>query len=92
MKFSNLICPLSIIIFIVAVSTAQSQCPPVYTFTGEAEADWFGYSVASAGDVNNDGYNDFIMGAPFADGFYSPGRAYVFSGLTGVYETTSATG
>ncbi len=83
MKFSNLISPLFIIIFIVAVSPAQSQCPPVYTFTGEQEEDWFGYSVASAGDVNNDGYNDFIIGAPFAGGFYSPGRAYVFSGLTG---------
>ena len=84
MKFTNLIFSLSIIILIVAVSTANSQCPPVYTFTGEAAVDFFGWSVASAGDVNNDGFDDLIVGALFNDaGGTDAGRAYVFSGLNG---------
>jgi len=83
MKCSNRNLLISIIILILAVSPAQSQCPPVYTFTGDEEGDLLGFSVASAGDVNNDGYDDFIIGAPKAGGLYNPGRAYVFSGLTG---------
>ena len=84
MKFSKLILSLSIIMFIVAVSTAQSQCPPFYTFTGEASEDFFGVSVASAGDVNNDGFDDLIVGAYSNDaGGNNAGRVYVFSGQTG---------
>ena len=84
MKCSNRNLLLSIIILIMAVSTAHSQCPPYYVFTGDTANSQFGLSVASAGDVNNDGFDDLIVGANRrkADGSYS-GRAYVFSGLTG---------
>ena len=42
---------------------------------------WFGYSVASAGDVNGDGYSDMIVGAPGCDnGQTDEGRAYVYHG------------
>ena len=84
MKFSHLIILLSTMFFLVAVSPAYSQCPPIYIFTGESADDWFGYEVASAGDVDNDGYDDLIVGAPISF-FYEndPGWAYVFSGLTG---------
>jgi len=41
----------------------------------------FGYAVASAGDVNNDGYDDIIVGAPFYyNNYVSQGRAYVYLG------------
>ncbi len=30
---------------------------------GESEGDWLGTRVAGAGDVNGDGYDDFLMGA-----------------------------
>jgi hypothetical protein len=46
----------------------------------------FGYSVSGAGDANNDGYDDVIVGAYLEDPGASPmdaGRAYLFSGLTG---------
>jgi len=55
-----------------------------WTFTGEAADDNFGYSVSGAGDVDNDGYADLIVGAPYNDGGgASAGRAYVYSGQTG---------
>jgi hypothetical protein len=42
---------------------------------------WFGASVASAGDVNGDGFDDVIVGAPmYGSGGNQMGRAYVFFG------------
>ncbi len=55
----------------------------MYVFTGELSEE-LGSSVASAGDVNDDGFDDLIVGAwaNSANGTYA-GRAYVFSGPTG---------
>ena len=54
-----------------------------FTLTGESTGSLtaFGASVASAGDVNEDGFGDVIVGAPwYPGGNNKPGRAYVFSG------------
>ncbi|MEP7255595.1 MAG: T9SS type A sorting domain-containing protein [Ferruginibacter sp.] len=53
---------------------------------------YFGYSVASAGDVNSDGYSDVIIGAPqYDDGFSDEGRAFVYHGsATGLSATPNA--
>ncbi|MCP4362237.1 MAG: hypothetical protein GY796_29880 [Chloroflexi bacterium] len=34
------------------------------SFVGEAARHWASYSLSGAGDVNNDGYDDFLIGAP----------------------------
>ena len=50
---------------------------------GESNGDKFGFSVADAGDVDNDGtYDDIIIGAPRADpaGGNSAGETYVIYG------------
>jgi hypothetical protein len=46
--------------------------------TGEVADDEFGASVATAGDVNGDGYSDIIVGAPAHSA--SAGKAYVYHG------------
>ncbi|MGB4851464.1 MAG: FG-GAP-like repeat-containing protein, partial [Ignavibacteria bacterium] len=49
------------------------------TMTGSAVGDVLGNSVSSAGDVNNDGYSDVIVGANGSDaGGSNAGRAYLY--------------
>lgn len=55
----------------------------LYKFWGDAANDEFGRAVASAGDVNADGYADMIVGAPNDDVFGRCGSATVFSGFDG---------
>ena len=57
----------------------------LHTFNGLAAGDWFGWSVAGAGDVNKDGYPDLIVGAYNADpgSLSNAGQATVFSGKNG---------
>jgi len=58
---------------------------PVATIDGEHPNDDFGFSVANAGDVDGDGYDDLLVGAPgySAGGHPDGGRAYVFFGSPG---------
>ena len=53
-----------------------------FKVSGDAIDDQLGYSVASAGDVNNDRYDDIIIGANNADsgGRTSAGEAYIIYG------------
>ncbi len=51
----------------------------------------FGYSVSTAGDVNGDGYDDVIVGAPkFDNGQTDEGRAFVYLGAPIGLATTPA--
>ena len=49
-----------------------------------------GFSVASAGDVNGDGYADVLVGAPYYDnGSADEGAAFVYLGGPGIFDTTN---
>ncbi len=51
------------------------------SFLGEAMLDEAGTALASAGDVNGDGYGDFLIAAPYNEAAGSDaGRAYLFLG------------
>lgn len=72
--------------------TATGLSPtPIWTVTGGQAHAHFGVSVAPAGDVNNDGYFDVIVGAPDHDVTgRDEGRAYLFLGSASGLATTPA--
>src|SRR5215510_7220937 len=77
--------PLASLISATALLTASSAYAlsnaTLLTLTGDAPGDFLGYSVASAGDVNGDGFSDVIVGAPDNDtGGQSAGAAYLYYG------------
>ncbi|TNC99977.1 MAG: FG-GAP repeat-containing protein [Rhodocyclaceae bacterium] len=57
-----------------------------FVINGQFGADYSGFSVASAGDVNGDGLNDLIVGAPLVTdgvGGFHTGYSYVVFGQAG---------
>lgn len=56
----------------------------LHQFTSGTTGDRFAFSVAGAGDVDGDGYDDVVVGAPFdSTGASSGGRALIYSGADG---------
>ncbi len=56
----------------------QMNITPDVAFYGEGQANSFGKSVATVGDINNDGYADVVIGA---SGYSSgSGKAYLYYG------------
>ncbi|MBP7149748.1 MAG: FG-GAP repeat protein, partial [Acidobacteria bacterium] len=54
---------------------------PAWNVYGGQAVAHYGYSVATAGDVNGDGFSDIIVGAPRYDGGETDeGRSYVYYG------------
>ncbi len=71
--------------------TLSQSLTGTWRVTGETANDWFGESVASAGDVNGDGYDDVIVGAYLNDDkAYNAGEAYVYYGSETGLSTTLA--
>jgi len=65
--------------FVYNGSASGLAASPYWTKEANQAVAEFGYSVASAGDVNGDGFSDIIIGAPYFDnGEADEGRAFVF--------------
>jgi hypothetical protein len=62
-------------------ASVQAPPPVAWTFDGDESGDEMGYAVATAGDVNGDGYDDVIVGARKDSGTASgEGLVYLFYG------------
>ncbi|MFX0204976.1 MAG: integrin alpha [Candidatus Hodarchaeota archaeon] len=57
------------------------------SFIGETESDWFGWDISGAGDVDNNGLDDLLIGAPENIFDSNRGKAYLF--LSEITHTTS---
>jgi hypothetical protein len=67
--------------FIYIGSSGGLGATPAKTLLGEQVGSQFGLSVATAGDVNNDGFSEYVIGAPNYTGSLSfEGRAYIYFG------------
>jgi hypothetical protein len=63
------------------LGAAVPDVTPELVLVGEGSYDQFGVGLASAGDVNADGFADFLVGAPATEaGVGGPGRAYLYLG------------
>jgi hypothetical protein len=86
-RFYQLLCTITAFFLLLITSTPQvSALTPteLFSFPGAASGDLFGFSAAGAGDVNQDGTPDIIVGAPFNDvTAANAGAARVHSGKTG---------
>lgn len=63
-------------------SRTGPDASPAWTFSDDFAGGRLGQAVSSAGDINNDGFDDVIVGAPgWSDGVSAErGRAYLFLG------------
>jgi len=63
------------------IDLANLTFPDGFIIQGDVMGDQAGWSVSAAGDVNNDGFADLIVGAPMGDdGGNNAGEAYVIFG------------
>ena len=64
---------------------------PSWTAQGAQTSEGFGLSVATAGDINGDGYSDVVVGAPsFDGGLADDGEAFLYLGSRAGLSTTPA--
>ncbi len=70
-------------VFLYRGGAAAPDLAPLWTYIG---GEWnliLGHSVAGAGDINGDGFDDIIIGAPhYSNPDLAEGRAFVFFGDT----------
>ena len=79
--------------FVYHGSATGLATTPAWTAEGNQASAQFGRSVATAGDVNGDGFSDVIVGAPYYDNVQNDeGRAFLYSGsATGLSATAGWT-
>jgi hypothetical protein len=75
--------------FVYNGSASGLQTGYSWKYENNQVGEYFGYRVASGGDVNGDGYSDVVIGSPFYDnGQTDEGRAYLFKGNSSGLVTT----
>ncbi|HUV02876.1 MAG TPA: integrin alpha [Desulfobacteria bacterium] len=80
-----------LVLGIVSIVVAGTGMVSAMPFDGFSDVDitegasYFGYSAATAGDLNNDGYTDLVIGAPSAN------KAFVYFGGPGFDGTSDVT-
>ena len=77
---------ITLLVGLILAPQVLGQCPcfKAITLSGESAYDRFGTSVACAGDVNGDDYDDLIVGSYRNDAMgKGAGRAYLFTGPNG---------
>lgn len=74
----------------VYFQSADHKFDKKLTINGQKEWGRFGFDVAAVGDLNQDGYNDFIVGAPNDGKEKRSGAIYIFNGAKdGIVEKPS---
>lgn len=82
MNFKNLLIrSIALVLINAGFLSAQNLVNPTSSFLGTHEYERVGYHIHTAGDVNGDGYDDFLIGT-FHNGTngYDAGAAYLFLG------------
>jgi hypothetical protein len=78
-------------VFVYLGSASGLPTTPSWTFANSQAGSFLGYSVASGGDVNRDGYGDVLVGAHYYKSqLNGEGRAYLFLGSSTGLETAPA--
>ncbi|XP_029042602.2 integrin alpha-PS2 isoform X1 [Osmia bicornis bicornis] len=76
-------------VYVIYQGTGPEKFRKVDTRDGESNRGRFGLSLASLGDIDRDGYGDFVVGAPYG-GLRGHGAVYIYHGSsTGVLEKYS---
>ncbi len=77
--------------FVYHGSAAGLETSPAWTAECDQASSGFGISVATAGDVNGDGYSDVVVGAhQYDNGQTDEGRAFVYRGSAAGLQTSVA--
>ncbi len=67
--------------FLASINLSSLDGASGFRIDGEFVGDQFGYAVSSAGDINNDGFDDLLIGAIDRDAVaFKAGAAYVMFG------------
>ena len=67
-------------VYLFTGSPSGLSTSPAWSIGNALPNDGFGADLASAGDINRDGFDDFLIGAPGDAYLETPGRAYLFYG------------